>query len=188
MRILALDLSKTSTGWASFQPGDKTLASGAWVLGSEFTPRGKVFGNLHGRMSDLETLGHIDAVFYEKPLDLGAKRGRDGKPIGIGSSEAHFLLLGLAMHAESWAEAMGCRIIREVPMGTWRSHFLKGMDRKRYVDLKAMAVAKALALGFKTRCHDQAEAIGILDYATEVLNLPAPWHTPLQRAITAARA
>lgn len=151
------------------------------MLGSEYTSKGRTFGRLHEEMTGLEMLGHIDAVFYEQPLDLGPAGG-------ISNPEIHATLLGLAMHAESWADAMGCRIIRGVPMGTWRKHFLGKMKRgTKSADLKELAMQRCREIGYKPLKHDTAEAIGILDYATEVLNLSAPWHTPLQRAITAAR-
>lgn len=171
MRALALDLSKRSAGWAVWGPHDSTLASGTWVLGSEFTSKGKVFGNLHGNMSEIHALGEIDAVYYEKPLNLGASGPATNQ-------DTLDLLIGLAMHAESWAEAMGCRIIRDVHQATWRRHFLGKMPRAtKSAELKDYAMVRCRQLGFKPLKHDQAEAIGILDYACDALGMEPPWQS-----------
>jgi len=173
MRILALDLSKRSAGWAVWGKGDQNLASGVWTLGSEFTSKGTTFGRLHGEMTAIHELGAIDAVFYEKPLNLGPGAGP------ATNQDTIDVLIGLAMHAESWADAMGCRIIREVHQATWRRHFLGKMPRAtKSAELKDYAMARCRQLGFRSLKHDQAEAIGILDYACDSLSIVPPWGTP----------
>lgn len=172
MRILALDLSKTSTGFATWGPGDATLASGVWELGSAFTTPGTTFCRLHQRMSEVAALGAIDAVFFEEPLNL------QGSSIKTSAETIH-LLVGLAAHAQSWGEAMGCRIIRPVHQATWRRHFLGKMPRAtKSAELKDYAMARCRQLGFRPLKHDQAEAIGILDYACDSLSIVPPWGTP----------
>jgi len=169
MRILALDLSKRSAGWACWGPDDGMAASGAWVLGSEFTSKGRAFAKLHEEMSALHALGPIDHIFYERPLNLGPENGHT-------SADTINVLIGLAMHAESWGEAMGCRLIRDVHQATWRSFFLGRMPRAtKSADLKMYAMSRARQLGFKPLKHDQAEAIGILDFACEQLGITPPW-------------
>jgi hypothetical protein len=178
VRILALDLSKRAAGFASWAPGDAVVASGVWALGSEFTSRGTVFCRLHQAMSDLNRCGTIDAVFYERPRHLEGFNNQS-------DAETHALLVGLAMHAESWGEAMGCRHIREVPMASWRRRFLDRPKRgTKSADLKDMAMAAARGFGFKPAKHDEAEAIGILDWAADQLGLDVPWRgaLPLEAA------
>uniref|UniRef100_UPI003B3B20F1 hypothetical protein n=1 Tax=Sphingomonas sp. TaxID=28214 RepID=UPI003B3B20F1 len=68
MRVLGLDLSKRSTGWACWAPGEDRGHSGTWQLGSEFTSRGRVFAKLHQYMSDLHRIGKIDAIFFEETI------------------------------------------------------------------------------------------------------------------------
>ncbi|MCP4620589.1 MAG: hypothetical protein GY844_29640 [Bradyrhizobium sp.] len=169
MRVAGLDLSKSSTGWAVWGHGDAVLASGTWQLGSEFTSRGRVFANLHARMMEIEALGHVDAWFYEEPIHPAQLQGGT-------NAETVKLAAGLASHVESAGEALGARIIRAVNMSTWRREFLGKMPRAmKTADLKDMAMQRCRQLGFKPLKHDQAEAIGILDYACASLNLVPYW-------------
>lgn len=169
MRVLALDLSKRSAGWAMWAVGEERPASGAWELGSEYTSRPETFVRLHQRMSEQTAFGLPDAVFYEEPIQAVQLQGHT-------NIETLKLVAGLAAHAESWAEAMGCRIIRGVNLATWRRHFLGKMPRAtKTAELKGYAVERCRQLGFRPRVHDEAEALGILDYACETLSILPPW-------------
>ena len=169
MRILALDLSETSTGFACWGEGDAVAASGHWVLGSEYSSFGQVFALLHERMTELHAVGAIDAVFYERPRHLDGWN-KDS------NETAHMLAVGLAAHAESWGVAMGCRIIRAVNISVWRRHFLGTMPRAtKSAQLKDLAMERCRQLGFRPLKHDQAEAIGILDHACTALDIMPPW-------------
>jgi len=169
VRILALDLSKTATGFACWGPEDSCVASGHWVLGSEWTDDGTVFAKLHERMTDLHTVGRIDAVFIEDAIDARALHGHT-------NIDTLKLLSGLAAHAKSWSAAMGCRMLREVNMSTWRRHFIGKMKRgTRTVDLKEFAMRRCRELGFNPKRHDEAEALGLLDYACSDLGVTPFW-------------
>ena len=169
MRILALDQSETSTGYAVWGPEDAKVHSGFKQLGSEYTSPGLVFAKLHELMSDLHAVGSIDAVFYETPRHLSGWNQQS-------NANAHLLLVGLAAHIESWCAAMAIRPPRSVNMATWRRHFLGPMGRnKKSPDLKDMAMQRARQLGFKPLRHDEAEAIGILDFACDALKLRPYW-------------
>jgi hypothetical protein len=171
VRILALDLSKRSTGWACASVTDAKPSYGHWVLGSEFTSNGRVFGKLHQNMSELNGLGRIDCVFYEDAINILP---------GAQHTNVHAIKLasGLIAHAESWGEAMGCRIVRAVNMATWRRSFFGNIGRKHgRSDLKDYAMERARQLGCTPRNDDEADAIGILDYAIESLG-----HVPVWRA------
>jgi hypothetical protein len=169
VRIAGLDLSKTSTGWACWAPGDTVLASGTWELGSSFTSRGRVFAKLHENMMALESLGHVDAWFYEEPIHPAQLQGQT-------NADTIKLAAGLAAHVESAAEAFGARIIRAVNMSTWRREFLGKLPRSmRTADLKDMAMSRCRQLGFKPLKHDQAEAIGIVDYGCASLDVVPFW-------------
>jgi len=180
MRILALDQSETSTGFAVWGPDDEKVHSGFKQLGSEYTSSGLVFAKLHELMSDLHAIGKIDAVFYETPRHLSGWNQQS-------NANAHLLLVGLAAHIESWCAAMGCQV-RSVHMSTWRSHFFAKMERPRgKTDLKDLAMQRARQLGFKPKRHDEAEAIGILGYGCEAAGLEPYWFadgalTPLRFA------
>ena len=114
-------------------------------------------------------MGAIDALFYEKPLNLGPAAGNT-------NAETIEVLIGLAMHVESWGDAMGCRIIRAVNQTSWRRSFLGAMKRgTKSKDLKDYAMERCRQLGFSPQKHDQAEAIGILDHACGELDILPYW-------------
>jgi hypothetical protein len=169
MRILSLDLSKNRTGWACFSEGDSAPTYGSWVLGSSFSSNGKVFCKLHQNMSQLNSLGKIDCVFYEDAINIlpGAK-----------NTNVHAIKLaaGLIAHADSWGEAMGCRIVHPVNMKSWRRQFFGNIGRGHVrKELKDYAIERCLQLGFKPRNDDEADALGILDYSCEYMKIMPPW-------------
>jgi hypothetical protein len=169
MRVLGLDLSKRSTGWACWAPGDDRAHSGVWELGSEYTSRGRVFANLHQRMSDLHALGPIDAIFFEETID-------PRKLSGHTNADTLRVLSGLAAHTESWGEAMGCQVVHPVNQVTWRRFFLGKMPAAtKSEQLKDYAMRRARQLGFHPQKHDQAEAIGIMDFGCEQVGVTPPW-------------
>lgn len=169
MRCCTLDLSKRSAGWALWAPGDAKPLSGVWQLGSEYTTDGQTFCKLHERLSDLNTIGAIDALFWEEPLDPRLLSGHT-------NIDSLRVLSGLAAHAESWGYAMGCRHKRSVNMVTWRREFLGPMKRgTKSADLKEMAMERCRQFGFRPQKHDEAEALGIMDWATDMLGIATPW-------------
>jgi hypothetical protein len=171
VRVLGLDLSKTSTGFAVWGPGDARAHSGTWELGSSLTSRGRVFARLHQNMSDLHRLSPIDAIFFEETIHPAKLQGHT-------NIDTLRVLAGLAAHAESWGEAMGCRAIYAVNQSTWRRFFLGKLPvGMRSNDLKDMAMRRCRMLGFHPTKHDQAEAIGIMSFGCEQLGLSPPWNT-----------
>jgi hypothetical protein len=124
--FLALDLSKASTGWARWSPGQERPSCGTWELGDgRLTTPGTVFARLHGHLLDQHRLDKddpLESVTYEKPLDP-ATLGRQT------SFEIPFLLMGLAAHVESFCAAMRIRHCAHAHQATWRRHFLGSMKR-----------------------------------------------------------
>ncbi len=170
MRILALDLSKRSTGWACFSETDERPIFGHWQLGSEYTSLGKTFLNLHQNVYDLHKLGEISHLFYEDSLLQLSNGGSNPETLRV--------LGGLCMHVESIGEALGVRVIRAVHQATWRKHFIgRGTSRSKYkkFDLKAMSRERCEQFGFKTKNDDEADAIGVLDYACDYQGIIPPW-------------
>lgn len=183
--ILALDLSKRNTGWAYWQPGWDKPRSGAWVLGSEYSSNGMVFCKLHVRMAELRQVMGFETIYYEEPID----------PRNLGGQtniQSLRILSGLAAHAESFAEAMGCRVYA-INVTTWRKDFI-GEDLVK--DAQAAARAKRAAsgkgsatdklkrltmdrcrqLGLNPRSNDEGDAIGILDFALDFHeHIRPPW-------------
>lgn len=167
--ILALDMSKRSTGYATFEIGSDVAFHGTWELGSEFTPDGGTYCKLHQSMSDLNLLGKIEYVYFEDPLAATALHGHTN----INSLR---VLTGLAAHAESWGEAMGCRVVQRVNMTTWRKSFLGTVKRgTKRMTLKELSIERCHQLGFNPRNDDEADALGILDYACVALKIMPPW-------------
>src|SRR3546814_11504950 len=66
--IVALDLSKRSTGWALWEQGSDSARFGTWVLGSEYTSRGATYRKLRQHVADLSRLVTIEPIFFEEPL------------------------------------------------------------------------------------------------------------------------
>jgi hypothetical protein len=181
MRILALDMSETSTGYAVWGEGDARAITGARPLGSEYTSTGRVFCNLHELMTEMHALGPIDAVFYERPRHLDGWNAQS-------NANAHLLLVGLAAHAESWGRCMECKRVSDVHMATWRRHFLGKMPRAtKSAELKDLAMRRARELGFKPKVHDEAEAIGILDWACDQLQIVPYWNQVLRAPLVVGR-
>jgi hypothetical protein len=169
MRILALDLSKRSTGWALYADGDERLSFGTWKLGDETTSLGHTFLRLHQKIHEAHTQEPITHFFYEDSLMQSAVTGHS-------SAGTIRLLGGLCMHVESIAAAKRARMVCPVNMSSWRKHFIgpqrRGTDRKEF---KALVIERCHQLGFKPRNDDESDAIGILDYACDFTGLIPPW-------------
>lgn len=184
---LALDLSKTSTGWAAWSDGWDKPRYGHWVLGSEYTSRGGVFAKLHQNMADLhQALCRFEFLFVEEPISPAQLQG--GTTINTLR-----LASGLAAHAESFAHAMGIRRIQEFNVSSWRPAFIGRIDdaaakaearrAKKAGDtrasardaLKALTMARCRQLGMTPRKNDEADAIGILTHGLLVSGITPPW-------------
>jgi len=166
---LALDLSKSSTGWAMWDGESDTARYGSVKLGSEYTDHGNVCARVHVEMSHLYKLLQFEAVFIERPLDpvMMAK---------INNFDTPFLLYGLATHAFSFCAAKRIKTFHMVHQATWRKHYIGSMKiGTRKADLKALAVQRSRELGFKPRNDDEADALGILDYAIALDGVVPPW-------------
>lgn len=178
---LSLDLSIKSTGWAMWSTGAERAASGTWPLAADVSWRGRAYCRLHRNLMDLHRVTAIDHIVFEEPLPHAAVKGNT-------TIDTLAAMAGLAAHAESFAEAVGASH-RSVNMATWRRHFLGSMPRgTKTLDLKAMAMTRCRELGFDPAKHDEAEAIGLLDYAVSLAGVIAPWRAVniLQRQLVPA--
>jgi hypothetical protein len=168
MRVLALDLSIKSTGWALWDETQERPAHGAWKLGEGLEWRARAFCRLQRQMMDLHRLGHIDRVFYEQPLNP-ALLNRANNPAVPAA------LIGLAMHVESFCEATAIRCI-DVHQATWRRHWLGKMPRgTKSANLKSMSLERCRMLGWKPATGDAAEALGLLDFGLHHGGVKTPW-------------
>lgn len=187
MKILALDLSKTSTGWCIWDGAAEKPLYGHWVLGSEYTSDGGVFAKLHEGMSDLwRTICRFDYVAIESPINPAQLQGNT-------TIQTIRLASGLAAHAHSFAYAMDCRPVIEVNVSSWRPDYIGKFhsDEARRVarvakkagnsrasarsDLKALTMERCRQLGLNPRKDDEADAIGILTYIVLSHGETPPW-------------
>lgn len=167
--ILGMDLSKRSTGWALWSDTMSRPVSGIWSLGSELTSAGRAFLKLHQCMNDLYAVHPFDVVIYEEPLRLGPNAG-------FTNADTMFVLTGLACHVDSFCEAKNVRKYRSVNNSSWRRHFIGSMKRgTKTTQLKALAMERCQQLGLRPSKHDEADALGLLDYMCEMEAITPPW-------------
>lgn len=167
--VLALDLSKSRTGWALWDGKSDKARHGSQPLGSSLTDMGTVFARVHGLMNDVYAISPYDSVVMEEPLNPAVMNK-------INSFEVPFLLYGLASHALSFCAAKGIRNPTMVHQATWRRHFIGTMKRGTgKTDLKAMTMARCRQMGLKPKNDDEGDALAILDYAISLDGIIPPW-------------
>lgn len=112
------------------------------------------------------TENKVDCVVFEAPILI--RMGK--KTTGI---ETAYKLMNLAGSTERvcWDLDVMCS---SVQVSEWRKHFL-GSGGYPTDQAKAMCVEKCKAIGLDPKYHDEAEAFGIMDYATAILRLEKPW-------------
>jgi hypothetical protein len=164
----ALDLSLSSTGFASWSNEAAALTHGRWPLADSMKWRGRGYVRLHRELMAIHAETPIDHLIFEEPLTPASVSGHTN--IDILQT-----LAGLAAHAESFAAAVKA-VPRPVHVATWRRHFIGPMPRgTKSPDLKAMTVKRCRELGFKPLTNDEADAIGLLDFALSQDGIIPPW-------------
>lgn len=182
----ALDLSKTSTGWAFWDEGTDAPRYGHWRLGSEYTTEGGVYAKLHRHMSDLHKVTGFEKLYFEEPISPGHLQG--GTTV-----QTIWLLSGLAAHAQSFGHIKRCRIVKAVNVERWRKDFIgdmvvrevkAGVRRRRKEgdskasatdQLKKLVIERCQQLGFSPKKNDEADALGILTYSILLDGVTPPW-------------
>jgi hypothetical protein len=166
--FLALDLSLSSTGFALWSEGMERPATGTWQLATSIAWAARGYVRLQRNIHDIHKVSPIDEIGIEEALPPWAVHGQTN----IKTLKA---AAGMAAHAQSFAEAVGCRC-REVNQATWRRHFLGVMKRgTKTKSLKDMAIQRCRELGIDVRRHDAAEAAGLLDYLISTDGIIPPW-------------
>lgn len=187
MRILGLDLSKSSTGWCIWDGVAGEPRYGSERLGSEYTSDGQTFAKLHVLMHDLwRTISHFDYVAIEAAINPAQLQGNT-------TIQTIRLASGLAAHAHSFAYAMGCKPVIEVNVSSWRPDFIGKFhsDEARRLaraakkagnirasardSLKALTMERCRQLGLNPRKDDEGDAIGILTYTVLTHGETPPW-------------
>jgi hypothetical protein len=184
--ILALDLSRTRTGWAVLRDGAARAEFGHWVLGTEWTSNGGVFAKLHQVMAELHQVMPFDSIYFEQPITPAHLQGYT-------TIQTLRLLGGLASHVESFGHAFRCRTVMDINVEHWRGEFIgadlvaeikadvrrqKRAGDKRASgrkDLKWAVMERCRQLGFRPRYDDEADALGLLTYAILLRGETPPW-------------
>lgn len=165
--VLALDIAKHRTGWAVGRPGMNRPYWGVYELGGDWDRHEGQ--RLHQWRSFLARKIEEHAVTYlamERPfIDLKAFDWNATAPI----LQMFGIALELAHERQIRAGA--------VAIASWRSHFLgtakapPGLaSAQRTSALKDMAVRRCLQRGWLCEFHDEAEALGIMDFALACLD------------------
>jgi hypothetical protein len=169
MKILALDLSKRSAGWAFYEEGAGQAHHGVWDrLGSEHTGRGQLYYKLFEQLTGHRKVFGFDRIYAEEPVNL--------IPNSVATTaENIWISVGMGAALELFAYNFGLKLVW-VHQARWRRHFLGRMPRgTKSVDLKEYAKERCRQLGLKPLRHDDAEALGVLDYACDLERLSPPW-------------
>jgi hypothetical protein len=185
VKLLALDLSKTCTGWAFWAPGAEQARLGHFNLGGSYASNGDVFAKLQQKLNELRQAFAFERMVWEQkinPQNLQA----------VSNYQTIALMGGLEAHAESFAAVF--RIAhRAVNVSSWRPDFL-GRDeiagiRRAVKDeekrlgkkvgasdaLKVATMLRARQLGHEPRKQDEADAFGVLTYELLHRGVIPPW-------------
>ena len=165
--ILALDPA-TVTGWAYYESSrDRPSYGTARFNGTSIDKRMQDYGVwLHGVLEKKQP----DVVLYEKPI-WSSKGGRNATVSGIRfETITRFICTNAGIP------------FADVEVRTWRAGFtltnVKGRAAK-----KRGVIEMCRMMGFDPADDNQADALGILDYACRTRGLQTPWaNTPLEAA------
>lgn len=186
MTVLAVDQSKSCTGYALFRDGVDRPILGHWKLGSEYTKNGQVFNKLLTCLKELRQVEKFDHIFYEEKLNPANLQGFTNiKTINV--------LAGLQATIELFGYAKKLQTCRGVNVESWRPDFIgriaqtdaKAKARRRRSagdqrasarsDLKLLTMERSRQLGFNPAVDDEADALGILTYGMQLQGLTPPW-------------
>lgn len=172
--ILGLDPSLSSAGFALWRPGWELPVYGHWKLAesAKFAARGGV--RLQRNLIELhKEHGPIEVMAVEQAIPGHMMHGKT-------NAKTVKALAYIEAAALMFAEAVGARW-QLVPVGSWRNTFLGSMRKASRLDHKTLAQVCARDLGMSTAAHDEAEAIGLLDYQMHLEGITPPWRvaTPL---------
>jgi hypothetical protein len=178
MHILALDMSKARTGWASWSDDQDRPTYGSFSLGSDMTDKWDVLVNLHKRWLELTAFGYPTHVVLEKP----ANTKHWDRPTNFDND---CLLIRITGQLGYLARVCNVRYIRETDGSKWFTQFNaqpRSAKRAKGVSTKDITLQTCRQAGLKPKNDDEADAIGILTYEMSNLGIEAPWmqwRTPL---------
>ena len=165
--VLALDVALRRTGWAVGSPGMNRPYWGVYETAGDWS--GREGARLHDwrRFLERQIEEHrITCIAMELPFI-------DARAFNFDGTTAVLQMQGMAL------EIAHARRIRAtgVAIASWRSHWIgqgvapKHLEQKeRKPWLKEQAMRRAADRGWYTEHHDEAEALGIMDYALACLD------------------
>lgn len=165
--VMALDIAKNRTGWAIGATAWKRPEWGVFELAGEWERnQGK---RLHAFRQFLDRKCVEHGVTY-----LAIERFFiDMKDFDFNGTTPIAQMHGIAMEH---AETIGIRC-GDVAIGSWRAHFLgsaaapKHLAKKQRTSFwKESAIKSCVARNWYVQFHDEAEALGIMDYALACLD------------------
>lgn len=189
MRVLALDLSVSSTGWALYELGRENPSYGIWKLADGLDHVDRAFVRLSKHVMDLHKLHALTHVTFEEPLPPGKLA------TGTSTVETIEAQVGLASQVMRFAAARGVNWSK-TPIDRWHKHFIGQIrNPKKQTDergrkikqptLKDLCVARCRELGWSPGRHDAADALGVLDYTLWRLGIDRPWAAQRSLAVGA---
>lgn len=177
--FLALDQSKSCTGWASWSVGQEKPIYGSVCLGTAYTSDGQTFTKLRQTIIDQYTVQPFDFLFYELPI---------AQKKFVQTSEANVLMLvGLRAAIVGVGYELRCRRVDEVPEREWRETFTgrdadsairraaRQAQRAATDPLKAATMERCRQLGLRPKNDNEGDAIGILTHGILAKGFNPPW-------------
>lgn len=165
--VLALDIALRRTGWAVGSPGMNRPFWGIHENAGDW--QGHEGARLHAWRRFLEARfdeHRVTCIAMELPFI-------DGKAFNFSGTQAVLQMQGIALEL---AHGRGIRACG-VAIPSWRSHWLghgvapKHLAKKERTPwLKDQAMRRAADRGWLAQHHDEAEALGIMDYALACLD------------------
>ena len=168
--VLSLDIAMGRTGWAVGQPAaDARFSHGVFETENWSGNEGRNLVAFRKHLESLRSLYPLTHVAIEQVFVDVRKASR----FQFNGTQGQMMLSGVALE---WACRSSIRAV-EVNIDDWRMRFL-GLNR-RPKDHKSddnywknTALRRAAELNYYCQHHDEAEAIGILDFALAALDKP----------------
>lgn len=176
--VLALDPSIKSAGWALWSTGWPEARYGHWELAASVKGAARGCVRLQQLLIAMdEEVGGIDIIAAERAIPPHMIKGHT-------SYETILALAYVQGAILQFAVAKGCRS-HLVNSGSWRATFIRDLKSYSNLDNKTLAQIRAREFGMSTAVHDEAEAIGLLDYQLHMEGITPPWRieTPLLKGV-----
>ena len=159
--LLALDLA-TKTGWAYALPSMSQPRSGVFTLPDTGSNVGWFLDAFERWLTPFQREIAVQEVVFEAPLHLPNSNINTARK-----------LMSIAAMTEFVCRRNGTRYF-EANNASWRKHFIGKGGGKGQV-LKAMTVEACRDRGWSPRDDNEADALGLLDYAVHLRKWQPPW-------------